>query len=158
MSGGYERYSLDKMSEYDKLDYQKGSKGLFCKIWPNTILNPYNEALTIAEIDFVSRVESLGIEIKPLHNDASRATKDFRFLGHDWELKTPITVSEMIIRNVIYKATDQEKSYIVLDVSFLPMKMSEVIEKVKKHLGIKVNNDKVEGLIIARGYHLIRYK
>lgn len=155
---GYQLFESSMMSEYDKIDYQKGSQGLFARIPPWSPLNPYEEALTVAEIDFVSRVRSLGISIKLIHNNPAKPTKDFRMLGYDWELKTPITVSDMIIRNTINKATDQNKAFIVLDVSFLFMKMSEIFKRIKTHLCLKDNNSKVKGLIVSRGYSLIRYK
>lgn len=155
---GYRIFKTSMMPEYDKIDYQKGGQGLFARIPPRSPLNPYGEALTVAEIDFVSRVESLGIAIKLIHNNPAKPTKDFRMLGRDWELKTPITVSNMIIRNTINKATDQNKVFIILDVSFLFMKMSEIFRRIKTHLCLKDNDGKVKGLIVSRGYSLIRYK
>ena len=64
----------------------------------------------------------------------------------------------MVIRNTINKATDQGKRYIMIDVTYLDKNMSWIFDKLEKHLSVKNNSEKIDGIIIVRGNKFIKYK
>lgn len=158
LAEGYSLYSQKYNECYKKLLGLKSSDNIYIRLRSNSRMNPYGEALTIAEIDFVGRIESLGIKIRIIHNDPSAPTKDFEINGIKWELKTPITISNMIIRNTINKATDQNKAYVIIDTTFMEADLLWIFRKIKEHLAISKNNQKIKGLLVVRGCHLIRWK
>lgn len=58
----------------------------------------------------------------------------------------------------IYHATDKGKRNIFLDVYNQDIDVNDIIEKAKKHISIKKNNDKIDSLIVVSGdkFHKIK--
>lgn len=155
---GLSPYDKKYISQYDKLDPIVPPKNIYDKQMPNTPDNEYSEKLTNAEIDLIRRVENLNYKVTLIHNDPRVPTKDFKVFGVNWELKTPTSTGEMVIRNTINKATDQGKRYIMIDVTYLDKNMSWIFDKLEKHLSVKNNSEKIDGIIIVRGNKFIKYK
>ena len=155
---GLSPYDKKYINQYDKLDPIVPPKNIYDKQMPNTPDNEYSEKLTNAEIDLIRRVENLNYKVTLIHNDPRVPTKDFKVFGVNWELKTPTSTGEMVIRNTINKATDQGKRYIMIDVTYLDKNMSWIFDKLEKHLSVKNNSEKIDGIIIVRGNKFIKYK
>lgn len=155
---GLSPYDKKYINQYDKLDPIAPPKNIYDKQMPNTPDNEYSEKLTNAEIDLIRRVENLNYKVTLIHNDPRVPTKDFKVFGVNWELKTPTSTGEMVIRNTINKATDQGKRYIMIDVTYLDKNMSWIFDKLEKHLSVKNNSEKIDGIIIVRGNKFIKYK
>jgi len=156
---GLSRYDSSKNSEYDKLLATTPPENIFERYPAKSANNPYNEDLTFAEIDFVKRAKLFvdEIELIPLQS-GRRATNDFRIIGKQWELKTPTETSETIIRNTIWKITDQGKRNAILDVTYLDRNMKWIIDKVENHLAIAKNSRALDNLLIVRGNKFIQMK
>lgn len=155
---GLSPYDKKYINQYDKLDPIVPPKNIYDKQMPNTPDNEYSEKLTNAEIDLIRRVENLNYKVTLIHNDPRVPTKDFKVFGVNWGLKTPTSTGEMVIRNTINKATDQGKRYIMIDVTYLDKNMSWIFDKLEKHLSVKNNSEKIDGIIIVRGNKFIKYK
>ena len=64
----------------------------------------------------------------------------------------------IIVENEIYRATDKGKRNIFLDVYNDSVNVDDVIEKAKKHISIKKNNEKIDSLIIVNKDKFIKIK
>ena len=90
--------------------------------------------------------------------------------GRKWELKTPVARGKTIIKNTLWKVTDQGKRNAVLDVTFLDESMEWIFNKIKEHLETVrkgeygdngkpiTNNDLIDSILVVRGKKIIRYK
>lgn len=166
---GLSLYSPNLLKEYSSILPEKAPDDIFEKIEPNQDVNHHEYVLTRAEIDFFNRLDSLNINYK-LIEATWEARNDFVMFGRNWELKTPIAKSETIIKNTLWKITDQGKRNAVLDVTFLDESMEWVFGKIKEHLetirkgeyddkGKQItNNDLIDSILVVRGKKIIRYK
>ena len=84
----------------------------------------------------------------------------FYFGMKQGESNTKVNNDKLVetIRNEIYHATDKGKRNIFLDVYNQDIDIEDVIEKAKKHISIKKNNDKIDSLIVVSGdkFHKIK--
>lgn len=166
---GLSLYNPNLLEDYSSILPEKAPDNMFEKIEPNQGVNQHEYILTRAEIDFFNRLDSLNINYK-LIEATWEARNDFVMFGRNWELKTPIAKSETIIKNTLWKITDQGKRNAVLDVTFLDESMEWVFGKIKEHLEIIrkgeyddkgkpiTNNDLIDSILVVRGKKIIRYK
>ena len=111
------------------------------------------------EQDFYERLVKNFNNVERIPWEKGKITSDFLINGEAWELKSILgKVKPMTIRNEIYHATDKGKRNIFLDVYNQDIDVEDVIEKAKKHISIKKNNDKIDSLIVVSGdkFHKIK--
>lgn len=111
------------------------------------------------EQDFYERLVKNFNNVERVPKHKTEPSNDFTINGEAWELKSILgKVKPMTIRNEIYHATDKGKRNIFLDVYNQDIDVSDVIEKAKKHISIKKNNDKIDSLIVVSGdkFHKIK--
>ncbi|MDO4868463.1 MAG: hypothetical protein Q4A23_02290 [bacterium] len=111
------------------------------------------------EQDFYERLVKNFNNVERIPWGKGKITNDFLINGEAWELKSILgKVKPMTIRNEIYHATDKGKRNIFLDVYNQEIDVNDVIEKAKKHISIKKNNDKIDSLIVVSGdkFHKIK--
>lgn len=111
------------------------------------------------EQDFYERLVKNFNNVERIPWGKGKITSDFLINGEAWELKSILgKVKPMTIRNEIYHATDKGKRNIFLDVYNQDIDVNDVIEKAKKHVSIKKNNDKIDSLIVVSGdkFHKIK--
>lgn len=166
---GLSSYNPNLLEDYSSILPEKAPDNIFEKIEPSQGVNQHEYTLTRAEIDFFNRLDSLNIKYK-LIEATWKARNDFVMFGRNWELKTPIAKGETIIKNTLWKITDQGKRNAVLDVTFLDESMKWVFNKIKEHLETIrkgeyddkgkpiINNDLIDSILVVRGKKIIRYK
>ena len=111
------------------------------------------------EQDFYERLVKNFNNVERIPWGKGKITNDFLINGEAWELKSILgKIKPMTIRNEIYHATDKGKRNIFLDVYNQDIDVNDVIEKAKKHISIKKNNDKIDSLIVVSGdkFHKIK--
>ena len=111
------------------------------------------------EQDFYERLVKNFNNVERVPKHKTEPSNDFTVNGESWELKSILgKVKPMTIRNEIYHATDKGKRNIFLDVYNQDIDVNDVIEKAKKHISIKKNNDKIDSLIVVSGdkFHKIK--
>ena len=111
------------------------------------------------EQDFYERLVKNFNNVERVPKHKTEPSNDFTVNGEAWELKSILgKVKPMTIRNEIYHATDKGKRNIFLDVYNQDIDVNDVIEKAKKHISIKKNNDKIDSLIVVSGdkFHKIK--
>ena len=166
---GFSYFDARKMSEYNEIRSIKPRFNLFEKVKPTEPGNDYGVILTRAEIDFYDRLKLLNIKFDVI-NANWLLGNDIRMLGREWELKTISRKTNTIIKNVIWKITDQGKRNAIIDTTFLNRKLEWIFSKIEQHLnlerkgeyrddGSKLKNyDLLDSLIVVRANKLIRYK
>ena len=111
------------------------------------------------EQDFYERLVKNFNNVERVPKHKTEPSNDFTVNGEAWELKSILgKVKPMTIRNEIYHATDKGKRNIFLDVYNQDIDVNDVVEKAKKHISIKKNNDKIDSLIVVSGdkFHKIK--
>ena len=111
------------------------------------------------EQDFYERLVKNFNNVERVPKYKTEPSNDFTINGEAWELKSILgKIKPMTIRNEIYHATDKGKRNIFLDVYNQDIDVEDVIEKAKKHISIKKNNDKIDSLIVVSGdkFHKIK--
>lgn len=112
------------------------------------------------EQDFYERLLKNFNSVERIPKMKTEASSDFLINGTEWELKSILLnkPNKLTIRNEIYRATDKGKRNIFIDIYNDKINTDEVVEKAKKHISIKKNNEKIDNLVVVNGDKFTKIK